>query len=160
RKVTGRVKIISFTNAFHGPTLGSLAITGNESKRKGVGIPLSEVEFMPIDEVIVGQDSIELLESFILGSGRGVDLPTAIIVENVEGDGGINSASVEWLKRLEDVCERFDLLLIVDDIQAGCGRTGTFFSFEKAGLDPDIVCLSKSLGGIGLPMAITLIKPE
>src|SRR5699024_10687639 len=79
---------------------------------------------------------------------------------HLQGEGGINSASLEWLKRLDDVCERFDLLIFVDDIKTGCGRTGTFFSFEKAGLNPDIVCLSKSLGGIGLPMAITLIKPE
>ncbi len=160
RKVTGRDKIISFTNAFHGMTLGSLAITGNESKRKGAGIPLGDAAFMPFDDFVEGQDSIEFLEAFLAGTSSGIDLPAAIIVETVQGEGGINSASFKWLKRLEEVCERFDLLLIVDDIQAGCGRTGTFFSFEEAGLNPDIVCLSKSLGGIGLPMAITLIKPE
>src|SRR5699024_488799 len=138
RKVTGRDKIISFTNAFHGMTLGSLAITGTESKRKRADIPLSDVDHMPIDDCIERQDTIEILKYFLLGSNSGVYLPAAIIVETVQGQGGINSASLEWLNRLEDVCERFDLLLIVDDIQAGCGRTGTFFSFEKAGLNPDI----------------------
>src|SRR5699024_6830389 len=148
--VTGRDTIISFTNAFHGMTLGLLAITGNESQRKAGGIPLGHVDLMPLEDFIEGQDSIEILECFLLVSCYGVDVRAASIVETVQGEGGINSASLEWLKRLEDVCERFDLLLIVDDIQAGCGRTGTFFSFEKAGLTPDIVCLSKSLGGIGL----------
>lgn len=160
RKVTGRDKIISFTNAFHGMTLGALSITGNESKRKGAGVALGDTVFMPFDDFVEGQDSIEFLETFLSGSSSGVDLPAAIIVETVQGEGGINSASFKWLKRLEKVANRFDVLLIVDDIQAGCGRTGTFFSFEEAGLNPDIVCLSKSLGGIGLPMAITLIKPE
>ena len=160
RKVTGRDKIISFTNAFHGMTLGSLSITGNESKRKGAGISLSDTVFMPFDDFVEGQNSIEFLETFLSGSSSGVDLPAAIIVETVQGEGGINSASFKWLKRLEEVANRFEILFIVDDIQAGCGRTGTFFSFEEAGLNPDIVCLSKSLGGIGLPMAITLIKPE
>lgn len=160
RKVTGRDKIISFTNAFHGMTLGALAITGNESKRKGAGISLGDTVFMPFDDFIEGQDSIKYLEAFLEGSSTGVDLPAAIILETVQGEGGINSASFEWLKRVEEVAERFGILLIVDDIQAGCGRTGTFFSFEEVGLNPDIVCLSKSLGGIGLPMAITLIKPE
>lgn len=160
RKVTGRDKIISFTNAFHGMTLGSLSITGNESKRKGAGVALGNTVFMPFDDFVEGQDSIEFLETFLSGSSSGVDLPAAIIVETVQGEGGINSASFKWLKRLEEVCQRFHLLLIIDDIQSGCGRTGTFFSFEEAGLNPDIVCLSKSLGGIGLPMAITLIKPE
>lgn len=160
RKVTGRDKIISFTNAFHGMTLGSLAVTGNESKRKGAGISLGDAVFMPFDNFVEGQDSIEFIETFLSGSSSGVDLPAAIIVETVQGEGGINSASFEWLKRLEEIANRFDIIFIVDDIQAGCGRTGTFFSFEEAGLNPDIVCLSKSLGGIGLPMAITLIKPE
>lgn len=160
RKVTGRDKIISFTNAFHGMTLGALSITGNESKRKGAGVALGDTVFMPFDDFVEGQDSIEFLETFLSGSSSGVELPAAIIVETVQGEGGINSASFKWLKRLEKVANRFDVLLIVDDIQAGCGRTGTFFSFEEAGLNPDIVCLSKSLGGIGLPMAITLIKPE
>src|SRR5699024_7986979 len=72
----------------------------------------------------------------------------------------INAASDEWLRGIEKIARKFEILLIVDDIQAGCGRTGTFFSFEKAGIKPDIVCLSKSIGGYGLPMAITLFNEE
>ena len=69
-------------------------------------------------------------------------------------------ADIEWLKRLRDLCDRHDMLLICDDIQVGCGRTGNFFSFERAGIVPDMVTLSKSISGSGLPMAMLLLKPE
>ncbi|ASK63829.1 diaminobutyrate--2-oxoglutarate transaminase [Virgibacillus phasianinus] len=160
RKVTGRDTVISFTNAFHGMTIGSLSVTGNSFKRSGAGIPLHHTVSMPFDEYVEDQDSITYLERFLEDSGSGVALPAAIILETVQGEGGMNAARLEWLKKVESICERFDILLIIDDVQAGCGRTGTFFSFEPAGIKPDIVCLSKSIGGIGLPMAITLIKPE
>lgn len=160
RKVTGRDTVISFTNAFHGMTLGSLSVTGNSFKRHGAGVPLNHTVAMPFDNYLEGQDSICYLEKFLEDNGSGVALPAAIILETVQGEGGINAARMEWLKEIESICRRYDILLIVDDIQAGCGRTGTFFSFEPAGINPDIVCLSKSIGGVGLPMAITLIKPE
>jgi diaminobutyrate-2-oxoglutarate transaminase len=160
RKVTGRETVISFTNAFHGMTIGSLSVTGNSFKRHGAGIPLHHSVSMPFDDYMEGHNSLAYLEKFLEDSGSGVALPAAIILETVQGEGGINAASFEWIKRVEDICNRWDILLIVDDVQAGCGRTGTFFSFEPAGINPDIVCLSKSIGGIGLPMAITLIKPE
>ncbi|MGD9486341.1 aminotransferase class III-fold pyridoxal phosphate-dependent enzyme, partial [Streptomyces sp. TRM70308] len=86
--------------------------------------------------------------------------PAAVIVETVQGEGGINVARPEWLRALADLCERHDMLLIVDDIQMGCGRTGAFFSFEEAGITPDIVTVSKSISGYGLPMSLTLFKPE
>lgn len=160
RKVTGRDTVISFTNAFHGMTIGSLSVTGNSFKRHGAGIPLHHTVSMPFDDYVEDQNSIAYLEKFLEDSGSGVALPAAIILETVQGEGGINAAGMEWLKKVESVCKRWDILLIVDDVQAGNGRTGTFFSFEPAGINPDIVCLSKSIGGIGLPMAITLIKPE
>lgn len=160
RKVTGRETVISFTNAFHGMTIGSLAVTGNAFKRHGAGIPLSHTVSMPFDDYMEGYDTTRYLEMFLEDKGSGMDLPAAIILETVQGEGGINVASFEWLQKIEAICRRWDILFIVDDIQAGCGRTGTFFSFEPAGIHPDIVCLSKSIGGIGLPMALTLIKPE
>lgn len=160
RKATGRTNIMSFTNAFHGMTLGSLAITGNESKRNGAGVPLTHTVSMPYDNYLKQTDSLKLIESFLENSSSGIDLPAAIIVETVQGEGGINAASMEWLQGIEKICRNFEILLIIDDIQAGCGRTGTFFSFEPAGIKPDIVCLSKSLGGFGLPMSITLFKKE
>ena len=78
----------------------------------------------------------------------------------MQGEGGINVASDEWLRNLQTVCRQHDVLLIIDDIQTGNGRTGTFFSFEAAGIYPDIVTSSKSLSGYGLPFAIVLFRPE
>lgn len=160
RKATGREKIICFTNAFHGMTIGSLSVTGNSSKRAGAGIPLTNSIAMPFDNYLKSGDSIAYIEQYLEDSGSGVDLPAAIILETVQGEGGIHAASFRWLKEIERICRKFGLLLIVDDIQAGCGRTGNFFSFESAGIEPDIVCLSKSIGGFGLPMALTLFKKE
>jgi diaminobutyrate-2-oxoglutarate transaminase len=161
RKVTGRESVISFTNAFHGMTLGSLSVTANSFKRKGAGVPLNNSVAMPFDKYFGNEvDTIDYLERFLEDSGSSVALPAAIILETVQGEGGINTASFDWLKRIETICRRWDILLIIDDVQAGCGRTGPFFSFEPAGIKPDVVCLSKSIGGYGLPFAITLFKPE
>lgn len=160
RKVTGRETVISFTNAFHGMTIGSLSVTGNSFKRHGAGVPLHHAVSMPFDNYVENHDSTAYLERFLEDSGSGVALPAAIILETVQGEGGINAARIEWLQKIEELCKRWDILLIVDDVQAGNGRTGTFFSFEPAGIEPDVVCLSKSIGGFGLPMAITLIKSE
>ncbi|MFD1037462.1 diaminobutyrate--2-oxoglutarate transaminase [Virgibacillus byunsanensis] len=161
RKVTGRTDVISFTNGFHGMTIGSLSVTGNSFKRKGAGIPLHNSVTMPYDNFMDDNyDSLDYLEHFLEGSGSGVAIPAAVILETVQGEGGINAASSEWLQRVEKICKQWDILLIVDDVQAGIGRTGTFFSFEPAGINPDIVCLSKSLSGYGLPLAVTLIRPD
>jgi diaminobutyrate-2-oxoglutarate transaminase len=161
RKVTGRQHILSFTNAFHGMTLGSLSVTGNSMKRKGAGIPLTNSSKIPYDDYFDGETADFLwLERVLEDSGSGVDKPAAVIVETVQGEGGLNAARLTWLKGLSELCKKHDILLIVDDVQAGCGRTGTFFSFEDAGFTPDIICLSKSISGFGLPMALTLFRPE
>lgn len=160
RKVTGRTDIISFTGGFHGMTIGSLSVTGNAMKREGAGIPLQNTVTMAYDNYVDDHDTLAYLERFLEDNGSGVAIPAAMIVETVQGEGGINAARFEWLKKLESICRRWGILLIIDDVQAGIGRTGTFFSFEAAGIQPDIVCLSKSLSGYGLPLSVTLIKPE
>ena len=161
RKVKGRESIVSFTNAFHGMSLGSLAVTGNAFKRAGAGIPLVHGTPMPFDDYLDGAtDDFLWFERLLEDQGSGLNKPAAVIVETVQGEGGINVARAEWLRALSELCERHDMLLIVDDIQMGCGRTGAFFSFEEAGIKPDIVTLSKSIGGYGLPLALTLFKPE
>ncbi|GAA1806764.1 diaminobutyrate--2-oxoglutarate transaminase [Nesterenkonia flava] len=161
RKVTGRQHILSFTNAFHGMTLGSLSVTGNSMKRRGAGIPLTNSSKIPYDDYFDGDiPDLIWLEKVLEDSGSGVDKPAAVIVETVQGEGGLNAARMEWLKALSDLLRRHKILLIVDDVQAGCGRTGKFFSFEEAGIYPDIVCVSKSISGYGLAMALTLFKPE
>ncbi|WP_103528857.1 diaminobutyrate--2-oxoglutarate transaminase [Streptomyces sp. SM12] len=160
RKVKGRESIVSFTNAFHGMSLGSLAVTGNAFKRAGAGIPLVHGTPMPFDDYLDGRTPDFIwFERLLEDSGSGLNQPAAVIVETVQGEGGINVARAEWLRALADLCKRYDMLLIVDDIQMGCGRTGAFFSFEEAGISPDIITVSKSISGYGLPLALTLFKP-
>ncbi|MEU0812394.1 diaminobutyrate--2-oxoglutarate transaminase [Streptomyces sp. NPDC005970] len=161
RKVKGREAIVSFTNAFHGMSLGALAVTGNAFKRAGAGIPLVHGTPMPFDNYLDGRVPDFLwFERLLEDQGSGLNQPAAVIVETVQGEGGINVARNEWLRGLADLCKRRDMLLIVDDIQMGCGRTGPFFSFEEADITPDIVTLSKSIGGYGLPMSLALFRPE
>ncbi len=161
RQVKGRQNVVSFTHGFHGVSGGSLAATANRKFRKAAGMALSNTTFMPYDGYF-GPDvnTIDYLERMLADPSSGLDLPAAVIVETVQGEGGVNVASQRWLRELERVCRQYDMLLIIDDIQVGCGRTGAFFSFESAGISPDIVTLSKSLSGFGLPMSLVLFKPE
>jgi diaminobutyrate-2-oxoglutarate transaminase len=161
RKITGRESMINFTNAFHGMTLGALSVTGNSMKRGGAGVPLVHATPMPFDNYFDGTVPDFLwFEKLLTDAGSSLNEPAGVIVETVQGEGGINPARIEWLQGLAELCRRHDILLIVDDVQMGVGRTGPFFSFEAAGIQPDIVCLSKSISGYGLPMALTLMKPE
>lgn len=161
RNITGRENIVTFTNGFHGVTLGALAATGNSHHRGAAGVSLNGTSRMPYDGYLGSDiDTTAYLDKVLSDSSSGVDKPAAVIVETVQGEGGVNTASFEWLQHLETVCKKHDVLLIVDDIQAGCGRTGSYFSFEPAGIKPDIVTLSKSLGGFGLPFAVVLFRPE
>lgn len=161
RKVTGRQHVIAFTNGFHGMTLGALACTGNAGKRGGAGVPLAHVSHEPFDGYFGPDvDTADLLEQRLSDPSSGLDKPAAILVEAVQGEGGLNVASAPWLRKIAAIAKRHGALLILDDIQAGCGRTGDFFGFEEAGITPDIVTLAKSLSGMGLPFALTLIRPE
>ena len=161
RKVTGRDNIISFTNGFHGVTLGALAATGNGKHRRGAATPLSGVTRAAFDGYYgAGINTADLLDRQLSDPSSGVDAPAAIIVETVQGEGGLNAASPDWLRQIEAIAHRHGALFIIDDIQAGCGRTGGFFSFDGMGLSPDMVTMAKSLSGLGLPLAVTLIKPQ
>lgn len=160
RMVKQRSNVIAFTNAYHGLTMGSLAITGNSFYRDESYGMRHNSAFVPFDGYF-GKDvnTIDYLRRFLKDQSSGIDLPAAIIVETVQGEGGIHVASDEWLRDLESLCREFDILLIVDDIQMGNGRTGTFFSFERAGITPDMVTVSKSIGA-GLPLSLLLMRPE
>lgn len=161
RKITGRQQVVAFTNGFHGMTLGALACTGNAGKRGGAGVPLAHVSHEPYDGYYGPDiDTAEMLERRLADSSSGLDAPAAILVETVQGEGGLNAASPAWLQRIAAIARSHGALLIVDDIQAGCGRTGRFFGFEDMGVEPDIVTLAKSLSGMGLPLALTLFRPE
>ncbi|ANP35470.1 diadenosine tetraphosphatase [Phaeobacter gallaeciensis] len=161
RKVTGRSNIVAFTNGFHGVTQGALAATGNGYHRGGAGLPLNNVTRLPFDGYMgQGTDTADYLEAMLNDPSSGLDAPAAILLETVQGEGGLNAARPEWVQRVARLAKEAGALLIIDDIQAGCGRTGTFFSFEEFGIDPDIVTMAKSVSGFGLPMALVLVKPE
>jgi len=161
RKVTGRHGVVAFTNGFHGVTLGALACTGNGHHRGGAGVPLDGVTRVPYDGFFEeGTDSLDMLDRMLDNPSSGLEAPAAFIVETVQGEGGLNVASAEWMRTLERLARKHGSLLVVDDIQAGCGRTGGFFSFEEMEISPDIVTMAKSLSGMGLPFALVLLKPE
>ena len=161
RKVTGRRSIVSFTDGFHGMTLGSLACTGNKLFRDAAGVSLNDVVRLPFDGYPgANPDSLETLRFQLNDPSSGLAPPAAFLVETIQAEGGVNIARKEWLLALQDLARKHGSLLIVDDIQVGCGRTGTYFSFEDIGLDPDLVCLAKGIGGFGTPLAMLLIKPE
>jgi diaminobutyrate-2-oxoglutarate transaminase len=161
RKVTGRTNIVCFTNGFHGVSMGALAATGNKYHRGAAGIPLSGTTVMPYEGYFGGElDTVTYLDRMLSDPSSGIEKPAAVIVEAVQGEGGLKAATITWLRCLQTICQAQGILLILDDIQAGCGRTGKFFSFEEAGLYPDIVTLSKALSGYGLPLAVVLLKRE
>ncbi|RAM53521.1 MAG: diaminobutyrate--2-oxoglutarate transaminase [Hapalosiphonaceae cyanobacterium JJU2] len=161
RKVKQRSGIFSFMGAYHGMTLGSLSISGNTGIRAGAIGTSSNVTFMPYPYGFMESfDTIKYIESVLNDVNSGVEKPAAIIFETVQAEGGVVVAPIEWMQKLRNLCDKHDILLICDDIQVGCGRTGSFFSFERADIVPDIVVLSKSISGYGFPMSLLLIKPD
>ncbi len=160
RKATGRSNVIAFTNGFHGVTLGALAATGNGYHRGGAHIALSGVTRLPYDDYLEGLDSAALLQRMLEDASSGLDAPAAILLETVQGEGGLNAARPEWLRKVAELARNHGALLIIDDVQAGCGRCGSFFSFEEAGIVPDMVTMAKSISGFGLPMSLVLVNRE
>ncbi len=158
RKVKQRPHIIAFSHGYHGHTLGALALTANDYYHDDSYGSHNNVSHLPFDGYLGDVDTSEYLEKVLSDQSSGIPVPAAIVLETIQGEGGINIASNNWLKRIEAICLKHDILLIVDDIQVGNGRSGKFFSFEHSGISPDIVCLSKSIGG-GLPFSINLIRP-
>lgn len=161
RKVTGRTNVIAFTNGFHGMTLGSLALTGNAGKREGAGLALNDTTHLPFEGSLGDDvDTLKLIETMLDNGSSGIDAPAAFILELVQGEGGLNAASREWVEGIGRLAKKHGAKLIVDDIQAGIGRAGSFFSFDDMDIEPDMIPMAKSLSGFGLPFALTLIKPE
>lgn len=160
RKNKKRNNIWCLMGCFHGMTLGTLALTTEREAREGAGIALENVQHIPAPYMFEELDTIKYMQTLISDDHSGVEKPAALILETVQAEGGIWVFSPEYLKAVRKFCDDNDILMIVDDIQVGCGRTGTFFSFERAGIVPDMVTLSKSIGGYGMPFALTLFKPE
>jgi diaminobutyrate-2-oxoglutarate transaminase len=168
RRVTSRQEIVAFTRGFHGMTLGSLAATANRYFRGAAGVPLNHVSHYPFGcekacqgcESGCGMSVLEHLRSLYLDTSSGITPPAAFLLETIQAEGGVNVASKEWLQELAKLAREVGSLMIIDDIQVGMGRTGSFFSFDDMDIDPDIICMAKGLGGMGTPMAMNLIKPE
>ena len=161
RLVTGRPTIASFSGGWHGMSSACLSVTGNRAHRAAAGTSLNNTIFFPYaDGPAPLANSLGYIESLFADPNSGLDLPAALLLETVQAEGGIYPASAEWLRGIRALCDKWGVLMIVDDIQVGCGRTGTFFSFEESGIVPDIVTLSKSIGGYGLPMSLVLMKRE
>ena len=161
RKNTKRTHVIAFHGAFHGMTMGALACTGERFAREGAGVPLNNVTFVPYSHQLGGwRESLAYLRYLLSDDHTGVPMPAAIILETVQAEGGINVADVEWLRGIRDICDEYGIMMIVDDIQVGNCRSGHFFSFERAGIIPDMVTLSKSISGLGMPMSLLLMRPQ
>lgn len=160
RKVKKRPGVFALMGAFHGMTLGALALTTDVTSRKGAGVSLNDVTHIPAPYMFPQFDTINYLETILNDDHSGIDKPAAFVIETIQAEGGIYPFDKKWLQDVSRFCKDNDILLIVDDVQVGCGRGGGFFSFEEAGIDPDMVVLSKSIGGYGMPFALTLFKPE
>lgn len=160
RKAKGRSNIFAFMGAFHGMTLGSIACTTDRDSRKGAGVTLGNVTHIPAPYMFPELDVIAYMQTLLDDDHSGVEKPAAVLIEPIQTDGGVYVFSEQFLQDLRAFCTRNDILLICDDIQAGNARSGHFFSFERAGIEPDIITVSKSIGGYGLPFALTLLKPE
>lgn len=168
RRATGRTEVVAFTHGFHGMTLGALACTANQYFRGAAGVSLQHVRHQPFGcEKTCGDchngcgvASVDALAALYEDSSSGVSPPAAFLVEAIQAEGGVKVASKAWLEALGKLAKKVGALLILDDIQVGCGRTGSFFSFDDIDIDPDVICLAKGIGGMGTPMALNLVKPE
>ncbi|MAT94845.1 MAG: diaminobutyrate--2-oxoglutarate transaminase [Halioglobus sp.] len=159
RRVTGRRHVVAFNQGFHGMTLGALAATANEYFRGAAGVPLEYVSHQPFgDESADAEALLTALRDAL--QEPGVEPPAAFLLETIQAEGGVNVASAAWLQGVAALAKELGALFIVDDIQVGCGRTGSYFSFDDLAIEPDIVCLAKGIGGIGTPMAMNLVRPE
>lgn len=169
RAATGRSGVIGFWGAYHGCTEGALAITAKRTMRAyraGVAAvthaPFSYCARCPVGltRSTCGVNCATVFEQ-LLGDGfSGVDQPAAVVVEPVQGEGGSVPAEPDFLRRVADATRRAGALLVADEVQAGCGRTGRFLASEHYGIVPDIVCLSKALSGVGLPLGVIVYRPE
>jgi len=142
----GRFEIISTLGSFHGRTLAALTATGQEKYHNGFFPLMPGFKLVPYDDISATERAI------------GPDT-VAVMIEPIQGEGGVVVPAPDYLRRLRDLCDRRNLLLILDEIQVGVGRTGKFFAHQHAGIHPEIVTLAKALGG-GIPIGAMLAKPD
>lgn len=144
RKATGKDTIVTFRQSFHGRTLGALAATGQPKLQESFGTMLDGFVYLPFNEV----EALDQLEDI---------QPGAVMLELVQGEGGVRPAEQVWVDKLVELCKTLEILLVVDEVQTGIGRTGTLFSYEQYDIEPDVITLAKGLGS-GVPIGAMLAK--
>ncbi|WP_227429408.1 diaminobutyrate--2-oxoglutarate transaminase family protein [Psychrobacter sp. I-STPA6b] len=169
KKVTGRSAIISFSGGYHGMSHGALSVTGNLSAKAGIEALMGNVQFLPYPNEYrcafglpieqSHQAHTHYFEHFLRDVESGVNKPAAVLLEVIQGEGGVNPAPIKWLQQVRKVTKELGILLIIDEVQTGFCRTGNWFAFEQSGIDPDIIVMSKAIGG-GLPLALLGIKKQ
>ncbi|MFH9263920.1 diaminobutyrate--2-oxoglutarate transaminase family protein [Streptomyces sp. NPDC017546] len=169
RQTTGRRGVVAFTGAYHGMTLGAASVSGPEGMRASGPADAQSVTRLPypygyrcpfgVGAEQAGVLSARLLESLITDPSSGVEKPAAVILEVVQGEGGVVEAPDAWLREVRRITSAHDVLLIIDEVQTGIGRTGHFWACERAGVTPDILVTSKAVGG-GLPLALIAYRAD
>lgn len=171
KTATGRGEIVAFQGGFHGSTHSAMAVTGLVSQKTPVANFMHGVHFFPYpyayrsalplsDGVSAGEACSHYFETVLTDPNGGVTLPAATIMEIVQAEGGVVPAPTEFVQGVRRVTSDLDVPLIVDEIQTGCGRTGTWFAFEHHGIAPDVILASKALGGIGMPIAVVFYNKK
>jgi diaminobutyrate-2-oxoglutarate transaminase len=166
KTATGRGDIVSFQGGFHGSSHAAMAVTGLVEQKSPVPNGVPGVHFFPFSHCghcpldlrpdTCTTNCIGYAEHALTDSNGGIPLPAAVILELLQGEGGVVPATLDFVQRLRALTRDLDILLVVDEVQTGCGRTGTWFAFEQYGIEPDVIVASKALSGIGQPVAIIL----
>ncbi|KJY43875.1 2,4-diaminobutyrate 4-aminotransferase [Streptomyces sp. NRRL B-1568] len=159
---TGRGDVVSFQGGFHGSTHAAMALSGLVAAKEPVRNTVPGVHFFPYGSAsrcstgLAPEDCAAYLEH-ALGDGLGgIPRPAAVLMELVQGEGGVIPARTDFVRRVRALTRSLGIPLIVDEVQTGCGRTGTWFAFEQYGIEPDVIVASKALSGIGTPIALIL----
>jgi diaminobutyrate-2-oxoglutarate transaminase len=170
KTATGRGGIVSFQGGFHGSSHAAMAVTGNVGQKRPITNGMPGVSFFPfsscsrcplaLDPETCQTNCVSFLERALRDPNGGLELPAAVIMEMVQGEGGVIPARKEFVQRVRRLTRELNIPLVVDEVQTGCGRTGTWFAFEAYDIEPDVIIASKALSGMGLPVAIVLYAEE
>ncbi|WHY87532.1 acetylornithine transaminase [Neobacillus novalis] len=145
-KDSGSAEIVTFQQSFHGRTLATLAATGQEKIQQGFSPLMPGFSYLPFND----NEALDKLQTI---------KPAAVLLELIQGEGGVIPANPDWVKELAQVCKENNILLMVDEIQTGIGRTGTLFAYEQYGIEPDVISIAKGLGS-GFPIGAIIAKEE
>ena len=155
QRITGHRAVVGFAGSYHGMSYRAASISASMAGR-ATSAHLKDFVALPFVENVTDED-LELLDRTLRNTVDGQRIG-AVIIEPTQGEGGARPFDPAYLRAIRERCSELGIIVIADEVQAGVGRTGPFFSFESSGLDPDIVCVSKSISGLGLPMALNLVR--